>query len=225
MESCNIKKNRALPELETLLPALLDGLDRRYRPIAVILYGSWARGEQRPDSDLDVLIVVDGPAPRHDGTSLSGIPLDLWIYDRAGAEALQPQDCLQIYDGRILRDKDGLARRLLERVRDYVSAHQTVSREEKELLRGWCAKMLRRQAQRGAEGLYRGCWLLTDSLEIYCQLRDRFYFGPKKTIRLLEEEDPEGYARFLAALENREPAALERWTGYVTAAPPAEQQS
>jgi predicted nucleotidyltransferase len=34
---------------------------KRYQPEWVGVFGSWARGENRPDSDLDILIKLDKP--------------------------------------------------------------------------------------------------------------------------------------------------------------------
>ena len=35
------------------------------RPLRIVLFGSHARGEGRPDSDLDLLIVEESSVPRH----------------------------------------------------------------------------------------------------------------------------------------------------------------
>ena len=84
--------------------------------------------------------------------------------------------------------------------------------DEKRHLRQWSLKMLERAARGDAEGLYRAHWLLTDSLEIYCVMRDRYYFGPKKTIRAIEAQDPAGYALLEGAL--RDLSCLQKWTEY-----------
>jgi len=38
---------------------------RQVQPERVILFGSWARGEAGPDSDLDLLVVLPFRGPRH----------------------------------------------------------------------------------------------------------------------------------------------------------------
>ena len=43
--------------------AVLDALVRTFDPIKVILFGSHARGEAGPDSDLDLMVVVDDAMP------------------------------------------------------------------------------------------------------------------------------------------------------------------
>jgi predicted nucleotidyltransferase len=52
----------------TLMPgavpqALIDAIVRTYAPRRVVLFGSAARGNARPDSDLDLLVVLDDDAP------------------------------------------------------------------------------------------------------------------------------------------------------------------
>ena len=48
---------RAVPD------ALLDAVVAHFDPLQVILFGSRSRGEAHPDSDIDLLVVLDDDAP------------------------------------------------------------------------------------------------------------------------------------------------------------------
>lgn len=54
---------------ERLSPSLTQEFVRRIRataqPEKIILFGSYARGEAREDSDLDLFIILDSNLPRH----------------------------------------------------------------------------------------------------------------------------------------------------------------
>lgn len=74
---------RTLPEIKAELRALLPELRRRY-PISYLgVFGSWARGEQRPGSDLDLLVDFDGPIGweivdlRDEIAARLGLPIDI----------------------------------------------------------------------------------------------------------------------------------------------------
>ena len=52
------------PSLDDVIAALrgaLPELRRRYPVASLAVFGSWVRGEQRADSDLDLLVEFDGP--------------------------------------------------------------------------------------------------------------------------------------------------------------------
>ena len=75
---------KTLDEIRAELCAMLPELRRRY-PIAYLgVFGSWVRGQQRPDSDLDLLVEFDGPVDLFAYVRLQeeiadrlGIPVDL----------------------------------------------------------------------------------------------------------------------------------------------------
>ncbi|HDZ18491.1 hypothetical protein LCGC14_2095740 [marine sediment metagenome] len=43
--------------IDKILNEIIEKLKRKYKPIKVILYGSYARGSPRDDSDIDLLIL------------------------------------------------------------------------------------------------------------------------------------------------------------------------
>ena len=53
-------------------PELLDPVVAYFRPRRVILFGSRARGDARPDSDIDLLVVVDDDTPAEKVTIKAG---------------------------------------------------------------------------------------------------------------------------------------------------------
>ncbi len=50
-----------LDEIRLCLRAMLPDLRGRYPIASLGVFGSWVRGEQRADSDLDLLVEFDGP--------------------------------------------------------------------------------------------------------------------------------------------------------------------
>ncbi len=62
-------------------PAIFPRIVERFRRVAhprrIVLFGSRARGDNRPDSDIDLLVIEDSSLPRHRRT----IPLYAAISD------------------------------------------------------------------------------------------------------------------------------------------------
>jgi len=73
------------PRLDQILREFRDGLEQIYgsRLVRVILYGSQARDEAEPDSDIDVMLVLRGPVnPHQEIRRLSAIKAELCLkYD------------------------------------------------------------------------------------------------------------------------------------------------
>jgi predicted nucleotidyltransferase len=72
--------NALLAKQPPYLSEAVDRIVRKFHPIRIILFGSWARGSAREDSDLDLLVVL--PEVEHKrkaaiqiGNSLSNLPI------------------------------------------------------------------------------------------------------------------------------------------------------
>jgi uncharacterized protein (DUF433 family) len=59
----DVRAARTWAQAGTVPPALLDAVVTHFDPLQVILFGSRARGEAGPHSDIDLLVVVDDEAP------------------------------------------------------------------------------------------------------------------------------------------------------------------
>ncbi len=62
------------------MPEIVNRITRRFHPLRIILFGSWARGEARPDSDYDMLVVLPEVRDKRQaaisiGNSLSDLPI------------------------------------------------------------------------------------------------------------------------------------------------------
>ena len=50
--------------LRAMLPAIVDQVVAQVHPVRVIVFGSVARGDERSDSDVDLLVVLDHVDPK-----------------------------------------------------------------------------------------------------------------------------------------------------------------
>lgn len=70
----------ALPKQPPYLSEVVSRIVQKFHPEKIILFGSWARGEAREDSDLDLLVVLPGVEHTRNtaiqiGNSLSNLPI------------------------------------------------------------------------------------------------------------------------------------------------------
>lgn len=204
---------------------ILEYLQSRYQPMALILYGSFADGSSGPGSDFDALLITDEPQcftggrqPRHDDSLIEGVVLDVFIYppEALQGSGFEPADFLQLHDGQVLLDRGGLAAGLVERVRAYLDSLPKKTPEELRQSLAWCRKMLARAGRGDAEGSFRLHWLLVDSLELFCDILGQPYLGPKKALRLMAERYGVAQIIYNQALRETRPAVLKDWIDYLT---------
>ena len=60
--------------------------------------------------------------------------------------------------------------------------------------------MLNRVKRSDCEGMFRWHWVLVDGLEIFCDIMKQPYWGPKKTLRWMQEIYPLAFENSSKAL-------------------------
>ncbi|MGH8884552.1 MAG: nucleotidyltransferase domain-containing protein [Egibacteraceae bacterium] len=81
--------------LREWLPDIVDEIVEAHHPLRIILFGSLARGEERRESDIDLVVVFD-EAPREEKTQLMSA-----IYRTVGGKV--PVDVIVTDPGEIAR--------------------------------------------------------------------------------------------------------------------------
>ena len=190
---------------------IIEYLRETYHPDSIITYGSFADGSANENSDFDALVIA-GREKKHDASLVGGTVLDVFVYPpETFRQEYDPEEFLQVFDGKIILDKNGIAGQLKNRVLSYIDAIPGKTAEEIRQELDWCGKMLARTLRGDAEGYYRWHWVLSDSLEIYSDIRGLHYFGPKKALRLMEQSDPQSFRACSRALGELNREYLSEW--------------
>lgn len=195
---------------------ILEYIKQKYEPLAIIVYGSYADGSNNAHSDFDALVIAKEHNEFHDASFVDGIQLDVFIYPHSYFE--REFDCdnlVQIYDGKIIMDTDECASLLKKHILEYVDGIPLKTEEEIHNEIEWCNKMLLRTKRADVEGVFRWHWLLTESLEIFCDIMHQKYWGPKKSLKWMEKQYPEAYECYKNALVQFNSDTISRWISYL----------
>ncbi|MBE6632412.1 MAG: nucleotidyltransferase domain-containing protein, partial [Ruminococcaceae bacterium] len=193
---------------------VIEYIKEKYSPLSIILYGSYANGTNNMNSDFDALVISNDYEECHDTSFVNGIQLDVFVYPASYFDGnYDCNDFVQILDGKIIADSDGLGKTLLMKVMSYLQNRPQKSKSEIDASIDWCIKMLARIKRCDAEGMFRWHWVLIDSLEIYCDVMHHPYRGPKKSLKWMEENYPNAFACYQKALGDFSMETLENWIG------------
>ncbi|CAN5924264.1 hypothetical protein BH11MYX4_BH11MYX4_50470 [soil metagenome] len=180
--------------------ALIDELRRVHLVHTVILYGSRARGDATPESDIDVAGCAEVAETTRDARLGNSMFLDGFVYPTAQTDSTDV-DMLKLLGGRVLLDERGLARPMLERLAALERQGPPPLREDDaQMRRVWARKMQARIRRDDLEARYRYHWLLFQLLEDYFALRGAWYRGPKVALAGLQRDEPAAFAAFERAL-------------------------
>lgn len=196
---------------------IIEYIKQNYNPLSIILYGSYANGTNNLNSDFDSLVISYDHEQFHDTSFVNGIQLDVFVYPVSYFDRdFNCDDFVQIFDGKIIVDNDGRGKMLQMKVISHLQNRPQKSKAELGASIDWYIKMLARAKRYDAEGMFRWHWVLTDSLEIFCDIMQHPYFGPKKALKWMEESHPAAFTCYKTALEDFSIDSLENWITYLS---------
>jgi uncharacterized protein len=180
-------------EIERLALSVMDA----HGCHTVLLYGSHARGDATPGSDVDLLCLrEDGPALR-DARLVDGIYLDAFISPEKTLATPEPS-LLRVLGGVVLRERDGSGTALLARLQElHDRGPAPLPDDERRALVIWSRKMLDRfRGRQDIEASHRRMSLVVQALEDYFLLRNAWFRGSKEGFAWLREHDAAAYSLF-----------------------------
>ena len=195
---------------------IIKYIQQKYKPLSVILYGSYANGTNDTSSDFDAVVISLDYEQTHDTSFVNGIQLDVFVYPLSYFEKeYECEHFVQIFDGKIIIDSDDIGKKLIDKILFYLQNRPTKTDAEIQSNIDWCLKMLNRVKRSDCEGMFRWHWVLVDSLEIFCDIMKQPYWGPKKTLRWMQEMYPLAFENYSKALRQFNIESLEEWILYI----------
>jgi predicted nucleotidyltransferase len=185
---------------EIFLEKVTEYVKRAYNCHTVFLYGSYQQGDFTDGSDVDLIGFGDEVETQNKVETFSGQLLDLWIH--SSEEMNHPEKFLKTHEAMVLLDEKNYASSFLFEIDSVIQKGPCqLQGREKQFLKDWLIKMKVRSRKGDMEGRYRFYWLIKESLEIYFEMKGRWYLGPKKSLNWLAENDVEGYRKYDKLLE------------------------
>lgn len=183
--------------------ALVADLHERHGATTIIVYGSRARGQGRPDSDLDVLALRPGSADapeERDSRIWRGVWLDAFVASEMGFAV--SESYLRLEGGRVLVDAFGRGAAILAEVEALLRRGPQPAPGILNADRDWLLRMLDRVAVGGVLGDARRAQLQEQLLPMWFALRGGWFRGLPAALATLEREAPEDLAVLAAALRS-----------------------
>jgi hypothetical protein len=177
------------------LEELTTYLKEKYYPKAILLHGSWARGDALDASDYDLALITDKPdlirPESYNGCALDmdGVSSSEKIL-KAGQTPIWP--CLVLFD-----DADCLGEGLVKRTHEaFEKGPLPLVREELENRCNFSKRLLYKIQGRGADLLMRSYYLgnfYERVLRYWCELNQEWTRSVHLLLPLIDKEDPVFY--------------------------------
>lgn len=203
---------------------IIQYIQKEYNPLSVILYGSYADGTNNLNSDFDALVISSDHKQYHDTSFVDGVQLDVFVYPARYFDGeYNCEEFIQIFDGRIIADSNDIGKTLQSNIQAYLQKRPPKTSAEIQTNIDWCIKMFERIKRDDAEGMFRWHWVLIDSLEIFCDIMQQPYYGPKKSLKWMEKNHPVASDCYKRALQDFSMDSLENWIEHIKTITPIPQ--
>ncbi len=196
---------------------IIEYIEKAYKPITIIVYGSYSDGSNNQHSDFDAIVISNDCDLHHDVSFIDGVQLDLFVYPKSFFESnVDFSNFTHLFHSDVMKDTDNYGANLVSNITEYVENLKGKTIEELKTDISWCNKMLLRIKEKDIEGMFRWHLLLVESLEIFCSIKGKQYFGSKKTLKWMVTEHPKAYKYYKNALFSLEIKHLEAWINYLS---------
>lgn len=167
--------------------------------LGLILFGSYARGDQRPDSDIDLMVIIaEGETKRKIETKASRTYEMIWVTE---SEALRywegdPDGCYGLWlDAQVIFDKNGSTERLRTGAKQIIAkgkeelssselAHRRFDAEDQLRAAQWLA---REDIFAANHALHQ---IVSRLVTVYFEIERVWEPPPKKALQLIRETNP-----------------------------------
>lgn len=181
---------------DAFLKNAVSELVTKYKCHTVVLYGSRARGDFSTASDYDLMGIRKGGKKYRLAEQRPGGYLDIFIYPEADLKRVDERH-LYMEGAKVLFEKKDFGAKLLGKLKTALGKkYVPLPNDEIKARKVWLHKMLERGCQGDIEGNYRRLWLLEALLPDYFNIRRMRYWGSKRSLQWLRENDGKTYRCF-----------------------------
>ena len=174
------------------LDVLAEELRRVHGAHTVVLYGSRARGDASPTSDVDVIVVRSEGGSDRDVRRWRGFDLDVHVIDERDLATRLVKHATGLADARVLTQDAGSGDRLVSRARYLLTEPPPpIARGDLDALWGWGDKMHARiRSTDSTLATFQRANVIVNSLAAWADVRQRWFHGTKATLARLPREAP-----------------------------------
>jgi hypothetical protein len=178
--------------------------------LGVILFGSWARGNNRPDSDVDLVVILKEGYQRCVETHENQVFEIIYTTEQGALDFWKSHldDAFGLWDvAKILIDKDGVMEKLKNKITDVLEKGKPqISKLAIEQFRFDAEDQVDYAEKIKESDITTSKLILNNKVfnlsSVYFDLRQKYIPAPKQRLSVIKKEDSELYDKYVRFYEN-----------------------